>query len=148
MAAAQAETKYILLTDGKIEEASEMKSLCQACVVTHFDYKTHNHWRLDELMLRCQMLVIDISDVDSKRYFLQQKGQIQQAWRIIYRLKTGSSTTTGKIAELKVAFAASVVIKHLPEFGRSAVDFFARLLSGDHIPKGGVLTKLSQCCKV
>ena len=144
-----AETKYLLLSDGSIDDV-ELKGLTQAAIVTFFDYKTHGHWRLDELMARCQTLVVDISDVESKRYFLQQKGQIQQSWRVIYRLKPGKSFTPTKMAELKLAFAASVCIKHLPEFlpVRGVADYFSRLLASDHIPTGGCGAAIKQCLGV
>ena len=133
MTAAQAESKFVLLTEKSLS-ADELKTISENLIALVFDPKLHSGQDIDTMLRSCRMLIVNISDAESRRWFSSQRGIISRNhdWSVLYKLAKGHKTDTGTIADIKAKYGCRNVLKYLPE-ARNTVSFIARLLS-DHLP--------------
>jgi len=141
-AQAQAESKFILLTEKSLS-ADEMKTISENMLALVFDPKLHSSQDIDTILRSCRMLIVNISDAESRRWFSSQRGIISRNhdWSVLYKLARGRKTDTDTIADIKAKYGCRNVLKYLPE-ARNTVSFIARLLS-DHLPSNeGCLARI------
>jgi len=141
-AQAQAESKFILLTEKSLT-ADEMKTISENLLALVFDPKLHSSQDIDVLLRSCRMLIVNINDTDSRRWFSSQRGIISRNhdWHVLYKLSRGRKTDTDTIADIKEKYGCRNVLKYLP-VARNSVSFIARLLS-DHLPSNeGCLARI------
>ena len=140
MTAAQAESKVILLVEKSLS-ADELKTISENLVALVFDPKLHSSQNLDVLLRSCRMLIVNINDTDSRRWFSQQRGIVaaNRDWSVVYKLARGRSYD---IAAIKQTYGARNAVKYIPTGIRDTAVFLARLLS-DHLPSNeGCLARI------
>ena len=146
MAQAPAESKVILLTEASLTD-QELKTVSENLIALVFQPKLHSSQNIDVILRSCRMVIVNINDADSRRWYSQQRGIVaaNRDWSVVYKLAKGHKTETDTIANIKQTFGCRVVMKYLPEGVRDAAVFIARLLS-DHLPSNESLcSKITKC---
>ena len=133
--AAPAESKLILLCEGKLS-SDELKLITQHLVAVLFDSELHVTTDLEALMRRFQLLILDINDTKTRKWWGGMRGLLARNadWIVLYKLKKGVKTEVDAIDTLKTRFGVRHVLKYLPDNCRTVAEFIARIT--DHIPSG------------